>query len=376
MISTPDPFREARETSLTLPVDVNGETIPLLLRMQDIRKACKNTGDFSSANPFHITLEPETRVRSYRQFPIESDPPEHTDYRAIVEPLFRRPEQPAYAARIEELVRRAVTAALEAGELEVVRDFALPLQSRALTLLLGLPESEAETWISWGVHVFHDGDGGQKGKVLEAYTAAQFERAAREPGEDFFSVLNQARFQGRPLSFEEKQGFANLAFAGGRDTVIGTVTRIFAEAANDPKLLPGIRATPDLADSAVEEIVRITTPLTAISRTCPHDTAVQKAGGRIGLCWASANREERFFPEPDRFQADRNPNPHVGFGFGPHNCLGAPHARLLLRTLFRILAEQDVTLRIQTQELQFEQLGTVTRPNGFQRLRIKITKQL
>ncbi len=183
-----------------------------------------------------------------------------------------------------------------------------------------------------------------------------------------FSVLNQARFQGRPLSFEEKQGFANLAFAGGRDTVIATVTRIFAEAATDPELLPAIRATPDLAVSAVEEIVRITTPLTAISRTGPRDTAVQKAGGRIGLCWASANREDRFFPEPDRFQAARNPNPHVGFGFGPHNCLGATHARLLLRTLVRVLAEQEVTLRIQTQEPQCENHGGITRVNGFQNL--------
>ncbi len=120
-----DPFREAREASPTLSVEVNGERIPLLLRMRDIRKACKNTAEFSNANPFHITLEPETGVRSFRQFPIESDPPEHTDYRAIVEPLFRRPELPEYAARMEKLVRRAVEEALEAEELEVVRDFAL-----------------------------------------------------------------------------------------------------------------------------------------------------------------------------------------------------------------------------------------------------------
>jgi cytochrome P450 len=153
------------------------------------------------------------------------------------------------------------------------------------------------------------------------------------------------------------------------------ISPCFNEAANDPALLPAVRVHPDLAVSAVEEIVRLTTPLTAISRTCPHDTDWQEAGGRIGLCWASANREEPFFPNPDTFQADRNPNPHIGFGFCPHNCLGATHARLLLRTLFRVLAEEEIRLRILEEEPQSEHFGGITRSTGFRNLRVRMQNQ-
>ena len=73
-------------------------------------------------------------------------------------------------------------------------EFALPLQSRALTYLLNMPESEAETWIGWGTHVFRVGEGKEKGMALERYLHAQFDRALAQPGPDFFSALTQATF--------------------------------------------------------------------------------------------------------------------------------------------------------------------------------------
>ncbi|RQU97391.1 cytochrome P450, partial [Burkholderia cenocepacia] len=77
--------------------------------------------------------------------------------------------------------------------------------------------AEAETWISWGTHVFREGDGELKGAALETYLHAQLDHATSHPGEDFFSVLTKATFRGRALTREEMMGFANLAFAGGRD---------------------------------------------------------------------------------------------------------------------------------------------------------------
>lgn len=367
----PDPFRSAREESPTLPLEVAGENIPMLLRLQDIRAACKNTAVFSSARPFHITLEPETAVRNFRQFPIESDPPEHTDYRAIVEPMFRRADQPEYVAEIRKILEDSLDRLLERGEAEIVREFALPVQCRALTLLLGLPEQESAKWIEWGTHVFHDSGGG--GSQVEAYIAGQLERASRAPGDDFFSALHRASFQGRPLTYDEKQGFANLAFAGGRDTIIQTLTGIFAVAADQPGLLQSIREQPELAVTATEEIVRFVSPLTVLARSCTRDTPYQTAGGRVGLCWSSANRDARFFPDPDTFDAGRSPNPHIGFGFGPHNCLGATHARTLLRTLFLILAERNVAVRLVRSQPTLETYGSHIRQSGMQELRVSLS---
>jgi cytochrome P450 len=371
MNETPDPFRAAREAAPTLPLDVDGEQIPLLLRMQDIRKACKNTADFSNANPFHITLRPETGMRNFRQFPIETDPPEHTAYRAIVEPLFRRAEQPEYCAAMERILQAKLQELLRAGEAEIVRDFALPVQCLALTHLLGLPTSEAALWMEWGTHIFHDGqDGGAK---VEAYIAAQLARAEQAPASDFFSVLNQSLYDGRPLTYAEKQGFANLAFAGGRDTIIQTLTGIFAAFAQNPGLGGALRAKPEIAVTATEEIVRLVTPLTAISRTCTRDTEHLAAGGRVGLCWASANREDRFFPNPDTFDAERSPNPHVGFGFGPHNCLGASHARSLLRSLFHQVASLNIHVEILEAIPHLEQLDGIQRSVGYDLLRVRLS---
>ena len=90
-------------------------------------------------------------------------------------------------------------------------------------MLLGVPEDEAERFIGWGVHVFHGEHGVRQAKELEAYLVSQFERAEVAPGDDFYGVLTTARFRGRPLTREEKLGFANLMFAGGRDTVIHSV---------------------------------------------------------------------------------------------------------------------------------------------------------
>ena len=100
------------------------------------------------------------------------------------------------AGKVEALIELKLNAAINQDTLEVVNEFALPIQSHALTYLLNVPETEAKTWIDWGIHVFKvTGGKFKKGNVLEAYLEEQFDRAEKEPGEDFFSALMQARYQ-------------------------------------------------------------------------------------------------------------------------------------------------------------------------------------
>ena len=152
-----------------------------------------------------------------------------------------------------------------------------------------MPESEAEVWIRWGTHVFRDpetGDGAAKGAALETYLNDHFDRAEANPVDDFFSALIQAKFQGRSLTRREMLGYANLAFAGGRDTIINTVSTIIAWFARHPEGLEWLRRESENALIASEEMIRFTTPLTHIGRVCPVDTDVHgesRQGGRSGL---------------------------------------------------------------------------------------------
>ncbi|MBL9156273.1 MAG: cytochrome P450 [Verrucomicrobiales bacterium] len=373
----PDPFKEARAEAPVLQCPFRGEPITMILRHEDVRKSAKDWQTFSSDAPFRVPIPSEEDVRTMRQLPIETDPPEHTEYRAIAEPFFKRAKDPGMIARVEALIDRLLDEALSRDTSEIVHEFALPLQSHALTYLLNVPESEAETWIGWGIHVFRVRDGLKPGTELEEYLHRQFDRAEAAPGEDFFSALVQAEFRGRRLTREEVMGFANLAFAGGRDTIIHTVSNIFAYLSGNPAALDFLREDPGRAVHASEEFFRVYIPLTHIGRVCPADTEVGgvtvPAGQRVSLCWSSANRDETVFEDADEIRLDRKPNPHLAFGFGTHLCLGAPHARLLVRTLLQKIAGRVSAVEVLDCEERIEREEKYERVVGYDSLRVRLS---
>ena len=255
MEKIPDPFRDRRTEDGVLQCPFQGESIPMILRHEDVRKAAKDWKTFSSDAPFRVPIPSEEEVRSIRQLPIETNPPEHTEYREIVEPFFQRAKLPEVIAQVEALIGAKLSDALRRESIEVVNDFALPIQSRALTYLLNVPESEAETWIGWGLHVFKvTGGEFKKGTTLEDYLHAQFDRAEAAPGADFFSALTKASFRGRTLTRDEMMGFGNLTFAGGRDTIIHSISSILAHFGRNPDALEYLRQDPKRIVHAGEEL--------------------------------------------------------------------------------------------------------------------------
>ncbi|MGH7942259.1 MAG: cytochrome P450 [Limisphaerales bacterium] len=373
-----DPFRDARRKGPVMRCPFQGEAIPMLLRHADVREATKDWRQFSSDAPFRVPIPSEEEVRATRQLPIETNPPEHTGYRAIVEPFFQRAKQPEVIARVEALIAEKVSGALRRDSIEVVLEFALPVQSRALTCLLNVPESEADTWTAWGVNVFRE-TGGQFKKriVLEDYLSAQFNRATANPGADFFSALARATFRGRPLTREEMMAFGNLTFAGGRETVIHSISAIIAYFGRHPEGLDYLRQDPKRIVLAAEEFFRVFMPLTHLGRVCPVDANVHgvsvPAGGRVSLVWASVNFDEDVFESPEEVRLDRRPNPHLSFGFGPHLCLGAPHARLIVRSLLRALADRVMNIAVLESKPHIEREASYERPNGFEILNVRLT---
>ncbi|MEM9369285.1 MAG: cytochrome P450, partial [Planctomycetota bacterium] len=263
----------------------------MILRHADVREAAKDWETFSSDAPFRVPIPSEESVRTIRQLPIETDPPLHTQYREITKPFFERAKKPEVIANVRSIVDEVINVCLALGDFEAVQDLALPIQSRALTTLLNVPESEADTWIGWGIHVFKVTGGEFKtGNVLEAYLNTQLDRAEAHAGDDFFSALVHARMGDRRLTREECLGYGNLAFAGGRDTIIHTATSILAYLGRMPEKLLWLREDPSRITLASEEFFRVYMPLTQIGRVCPRGANVRgvevKPGDRIGLCWA------------------------------------------------------------------------------------------
>ena len=370
---TEDPFQEARARCPMMVGDFQGgEKIPMFLKLNDVRRAAKDWETFSSDAPRRVPIPSEEALRDVRQYPIETNPPDHGKYRKIVEPFFLRPKEPEVKSKIEGLIGCMLQRAIARGAFDTVQDLAIPIQSYALTYLLNVPESEGEKWIPWGIHVTRAGDGKAKGSAMEDYNRMMFAKAKEAPGDDFYSALNQAEIDGRLLTDEEKEGFAYLAFAGGRDTIIHTMTGIIAYFAKNPEAMAYLREHPEAVTTAAEEFFRLAIPLTHIGRVCPAMTDVQgfevQPGGRISLTWAAANRDPEVFENPDEVNLERKPNPHVAFGFGHHNCLGAHHARAIMRSFLVQFPSMVSKVEVLEQEPCMEVEKNYTRQIGFNKL--------
>ena len=373
-----DGFASVRERSQALVEHMDGEHIPLILRHRDVRAAAKDWETFSSDAPFRVPIPSEENVRRVRQIPIELDPPRHTAYRKLIEPWFLRPTRPDYVVKLDRLVARMTTELCEQGEVDIATHFALPMQSRALAILLAMSESEAERWIGWGNSLYREGDGAAKGEQLDDYCRTQLERARLAPEADhFFAFLTRLEIDGQPLSDDELAGIANLTFAGGRGTVINAISELVAVVARRPGLAEQVVAQPSAINSAVEELVRWVSPLSFIGRVCPDGARIENhevpRDGRVGLCWLSANYDEAVFANPEEFRPERKPNPHMGFGSGKHACLGAAHARALLRVLFARLAPIGSQMQLLEMEPAIEKIGTVRRRLGYRSLKVRVS---
>ncbi|MDJ0641914.1 MAG: cytochrome P450 [Erythrobacter sp.] len=373
-----DGFERARAGDGVLVHEVDGERIPLILRHKDVRAAIRDWETFSSDAPFRVPIPSEENVRSVRQIPIELDPPQHSAFRKLLDPWFLRPTKPDYVARIETLVETMLDRARRAGEVEIVSEFALPLQSHALAILLEMPQTEAERWIQWGNSMYREGDGATKGRQLETYISEQLERArANEEADDFFAFLTRLELDDQPLDHETLSGIANLTFAGGRDTVINAISEIVAQLVHNPADARAIADDPGLVNVAVEEFVRFTSPLSFIGRVCPAETDILGCSvppdGRVGLCFASANHDETVFDQPNVFRIDRRPNPHVGFGGGKHVCLGSAHARSLLRALVERLSPMAHKVTLLEELPASERIGDSSRRLGYRRLMARLS---
>ena len=157
-----DPFRDAREKDGVMRCPFQGEMITMMLRHDDVRRAAADWKQFSSDAPFRVPIPSEETLRSVRQLPIELDPPDHKEFRKLTEPFFLRAKKPEVIAAVKSMIESVVESLAARDSFDAVSELALPIQSRAFTWLLNMPQAEAEVWIQWGIHVFQPQEGEEK----------------------------------------------------------------------------------------------------------------------------------------------------------------------------------------------------------------------
>jgi len=261
---------------------------------------------------------------------------------------------PRTIGRLEDELRgraaRLVSAALDAGSCDFVETVGGELPMQAICILLGIPESDRHQLFEWIEHSFDfKGDRGAfettddvaraAASMFEYGTALIADKRAH-PADDMLSIVCNATLPGEDppqLTDQELQFFFSLVWAAGADTTRNAIAGAVVALTEFPGELAVLRDDADAMSTGVEEIVRWTHPAAYNRRTATRET--QLAGQRIEpgdkvVFWeASANRDELVFAEPFRFDARRQPNPHLGFGHGVHHCLGASLARLEIRVV-------------------------------------------
>jgi len=291
---------------------------------------------------------------------ISLDDPRHHEQRALVSRRFTPKAVRGLEDYLTDLIADLVDGFLAEGRLEVVSQLAAPLPARLTAHLLGFDEArwpEIQTWserlMRYDAALF-DPDA-QLG-FIEAIAEfspplfALFDARRTEPADDLISVWAQAEIGGCPVGKETLVNETGLVISGGAETTRTVIARGLATLAEHPDQWEAMSRDPELVPTAVEELIRWVTPLNNFFRVATRDTTLGdaqiSAGDRLMLAYPSANRDERVFTDPDRFDITRHPNPHVAFGFGTHFCLGASLARYELTLLFTRLAAAVTDLTV------------------------------
>jgi len=283
---------------------------------------------------------------------MHTDPPDHTRYRALVQPAFR----PSYMRALEDGIRRRARALVERIEpgvpVDVVSDLAVPLPLQVISDLLGVPEDEWPTFFRWseavipGATDWPEDVRAQLSAEMVTYLLEEAAARRRTPREDIISELGAAEVDGDRLTDAELGMFLVQILVAGNETTRNMMSGGLVGFAGSPGAWEGLLGRADTGVNralplAVEEMLRWTTPVVAFMRTTTRE--VELAGRRLAegdpvlMLYASANRDESVFgPTAGVFDAARDTNPHVAFGFGAHFCIGA----VLARTEGRILLEE------------------------------------
>ncbi|HKR61217.1 MAG TPA: cytochrome P450 [Pyrinomonadaceae bacterium] len=283
---------------------------------------------------------------------LDVDPPDHTRLRALVHKAFTPGLVEGMTVRAQTLADELLDKVVRRGEMDTIKDFALPLPMTIISEVLGVPSADRDKFHRWTQAVVSLTSPSPTLRVIPSvwkfirYLRRFFKIRRRNPQNDLVSVLIRAEEAGDRLSEDELLAMVFLLLIAGHETTVNLIGNGVLALMENPDQMERLRREPELIKSAVEELLRFTSPVfttteryARVSTTLNGVTILQ--GEMLLGVIGSANRDETVFEKPNALNLARDPNKHLSFGHGIHFCLGAPlarmEARIAINTLLRRL---------------------------------------
>lgn len=305
---------------------------------------------------------------------IHMDQPDHMKYRVLTQAWFLPQNLRSMEERIRKIARATVDKmAAQGGEVDFVNQVALHYPLHVIMEIMGVPEEDEGRMLMLTQELFGAADPelGRKPKdqapdpakidtsVLTDFISyfAQFSEGKRaNPTDDLGTLIANSQIDGQPISHFEAMSYYIIVATAGHDTTSSSTAGAIWGLAENPAEFAKVKADPSLIPGLVDESIRWITPVKTFMRTATEDTEV---GGRsvakndwLMLCYASGNRDEEVFDDPDAFRVDRKPNKHLAFGYGAHLCLGQHLAKMEMRILWEEMLPRLKSLELAGQPKQ------------------------
>jgi cytochrome P450 len=287
---------------------------------------------------------------------LNMDPPDHGRYRNVASKQFTPRVVRELEPHVRRITREVLDQAAKKNQGDFVQDVSAKITIAVIAEMLGVPREDWELLFRWTNEIIAPQDpefqrnasieetiNGARLELFQYFNAMAQERR-RKPTRDIVSVVANGLVDGKPLAPLELLSYFFLLVVAGNETTRNAMTGGLLAFIENPDEWAKLQKNASLLDSAVEEIVRWTTPVIQFARTATQDYRLRgttiRNGQSVCLFYASGNRDEEVFPDGHRFRVDRPSNPHIAFGRGEHVCLGAHLARLEIRVAFEALRER------------------------------------
>lgn len=354
-----DPFtayRQAREAGRVVRLNIPGMPMWALTRHEDARAMLTDPRFAITASSFMGIPGVPDGYEDYLRTMSELDGPDHLRLRRLAAPAFTARRAQEFRPNIEPIVEKLLSAL--PPEPDLLRDFAKPLPMHMICELVGIPPAERSNWVDWG-KIVADFDVARLGQAVPGIIESARSIVASRPDAGMLADLTHD--EDRLTDTELVTLVWHIVLAG--QTPANLIANAVAELWTRQDVLAELRADPWLIPGAVDELMRWCGPqLLTVPRYATDDVdlfgTLVKAGEPVTVAIAAANRDPAVFGDPDRFDVRRGAATHLGFGHGPHFCLGAAHARVQTEVALAALLERDVALAEDPARLRAPDPGT------------------